>query len=51
VRRIKGSHSDSIQALLGYEAGGEVVHRENLALLTSSKEEGEAGADSGEEAH
>jgi hypothetical protein len=50
VRRIKGSHSGSIQALLGYEAGGEVVHRENLALLTSSKEEGgEVGVDSGED--
>jgi hypothetical protein len=47
VRRIKGSRSGSIQPLLGYEAGGEVVHRENLALLTGSK----GGREAGEQGH
>lgn len=33
VFRIKGERSDRIAALLGYEYGSEVVHRNNLALL------------------
>jgi hypothetical protein len=44
VRLIQGAQSDQIQALLGFEAGGEVVHRGNLALLLSSQEEEQAGA-------
>ena len=44
MRLIQGAHSDQIQALLGYEAGGEVVHRGNLALLLSSHGEEQAGA-------
>jgi glutamate 5-kinase len=30
---IKGSHSDRINELLGYEYGAEVVHRNNLVVL------------------
>ncbi len=33
---IKGHHSDEIEALLGYAYGEEVVHRDNLVLLTRS---------------
>jgi glutamate 5-kinase len=30
---IKGVHSDRISSLLGYEYGGEVIHRNNMVLL------------------
>lgn len=31
--RIKGHHSDEIEAILGYEYGAEVVHRDDLVVL------------------
>lgn len=33
VRRIQGQHSQHIEAILGYEYGEEVVHRNDLILL------------------
>ena len=33
IERIKGTHSGTISALLGYEYGAEVVHRNNLVML------------------
>ena len=33
VHSIKGAHSESINALLGYDSGSEVVHRNNLVIL------------------
>lgn len=33
VEAIKGAHSDKINALLGYDSGSEVVHRNNLVVL------------------
>ncbi len=30
---IKGAHSDKISALLGYECGAEVIHRNNMVVL------------------
>jgi glutamate 5-kinase len=33
VQAIKGAHSDKINALLGYDSGSEVVHRNNLVVL------------------
>ncbi|MEE8473239.1 MAG: glutamate 5-kinase [Dehalococcoidia bacterium] len=33
IDRIKGTHSGTISALLGYEYGAEVVHRNNLVML------------------
>lgn len=33
VRRIQGQHSRQIEALLGYEYGEEVIHRNDLILL------------------
>jgi glutamate 5-kinase len=33
IDRIKGIHSGTISALLGYEYGAEVVHRNNLVIL------------------
>ena len=32
VRRIAGRHSRAIQAVLGYNYGGTVVHRDDLVL-------------------
>lgn len=32
VRRIAGHHSRDIQAVLGYNYGGSVVHRDDLVL-------------------
>lgn len=33
INRIKGVHSEEIEALLGYEYGTEVIHRNNLVIL------------------
>ena len=33
INRIKGLHSEEIEALLGYEYGTEVIHRNNLVIL------------------
>jgi glutamate 5-kinase len=33
IRRIAGCHSREIQARLGYNAGDDVIHRDNLVLL------------------
>ncbi len=33
VRRIRGRHSSEIEAILGYEYGEEVIHRNDLILL------------------
>ena len=33
IESIKGRHSKSIVALLGYDYGSEVVHRNNLVVL------------------
>ena len=33
IARIKGSHSDGIEAVLGYHYGDEVIHRNNMVLL------------------
>ena len=33
VQAIKGAHSENITALLGYDSGSEVVHRNNLVIL------------------
>jgi len=33
VSLIKGAHSEKIAALLGFDYGPEVVHRDNLAVL------------------
>ncbi len=33
VQAIKGAHSEEINALLGYEYGSELVHRNNLVIL------------------
>jgi len=33
IRKIAGRHSREIFACLGYDAGSEVIHRDNLALL------------------
>ena len=33
ITAIKGAHSKKIAALLGYDYGSEVVHRNNLAVL------------------
>lgn len=33
IQTIKGTHSDEITSILGYEYGAEVVHRNNLAVL------------------
>ncbi len=33
IRRIAGRHSGDIQALLGYNYGGTIIHRDDLALL------------------
>ena len=33
IEAIKGAHSDKIAALLGYDYGSEVVHRNNLVVL------------------
>jgi glutamate 5-kinase len=33
VQAIKGAHSDKINALLGYDSGSEVVHRNNLVIV------------------
>jgi len=38
VAAIKGAHSDKIEELLGYEYGTEVVHRDNLVVLPTSKD-------------
>jgi glutamate 5-kinase len=40
VNRIKGVQSNHIQSLLGYHYGQEVVHRNNLVLLTESTNTG-----------
>jgi glutamate 5-kinase len=34
IERIKGCHTSRIEAILGYKYYDEVVHRDNLALLT-----------------
>jgi glutamate 5-kinase len=34
LETIKGRHSDEIEALLGFAYGDEVIHRNNLVLLT-----------------
>jgi glutamate 5-kinase len=34
VERIKGRHSGQIERILGYKHYEEVVHRDNLALLS-----------------
>jgi glutamate 5-kinase len=34
IRRIQGRRSDQIAAALGHVPYGEVIHRDNLALLT-----------------
>ena len=33
ILAIKGAHSEKINALLGYEYGSELVHRNNLVIL------------------
>ena len=33
VRRIAGGHSRAIEATLGYDYGGNVIHRDDLVLL------------------
>ena len=33
IVKIKGAHSDEIVALLGYEYGTEVIHRNNMVLI------------------
>lgn len=33
IERIRGHHSEEIEALLGYRHSDEVIHRDNLALL------------------
>lgn len=33
LRKIKGSHSDEIEAILGYKAYDEIIHRDDLVVL------------------
>jgi glutamate 5-kinase len=33
INSIKGSHSDEISSLLGYEYGSELIHRNNMVLI------------------
>ncbi|MNT70669.1 Glutamate 5-kinase [compost metagenome] len=33
IRRIAGRHSRDIEAVLGYNYGGNVIHRDDLVLL------------------
>jgi len=40
IARISGFRSDRIQSILGYHYGQEVVHRNNLVLLTESRRTG-----------
>jgi glutamate 5-kinase len=40
IARISGFRSDRIQGILGYHYGDEVVHRNNLVLLTESRKSG-----------
>ena len=35
IDRIKGNHSDKIAAILGYNGGGTIVHRDNLVINNS----------------
>jgi glutamate 5-kinase len=37
LARIKGRHTDEIQSILGYRLGDEVVHRDDLVVLTAKK--------------
>lgn len=41
--RIKGSHSSSIEASLGYHSGDELIHRDNLVLLEELTQENQSG--------
>ncbi len=34
ARRIQGCHSEDIEQLLGYRGRDEMIHRDNLVLLT-----------------
>jgi glutamate 5-kinase len=40
IARVRGFRSDRIQSILGYHYGQEVVHRNNLVLLTESTSTG-----------
>jgi glutamate 5-kinase len=33
LERLRGHHSDEIEALLGYDYGDEVIHRNDLVFL------------------
>ena len=35
ARRIAGHKSDEIEAILGWSAGAELIHRDDLALLAN----------------
>jgi len=37
IRRVLGARSDEIAAKLGYEYGSEIVHRDDLALVTAPR--------------
>jgi len=37
LTRIKGHHSDEIQPILGYRLGDEVIHRDDLVVLSAKK--------------
>jgi glutamate 5-kinase len=50
LRRIAGVHTDRIAALLGYCPYDEVVHRDNLALLSRGRPTGGATAGPGQDA-